>query len=70
MEAVPSKQYVSAFPDVGLFPHSGFAVELDGAVEYKSLPSGLHNVKEDLMYAIALLLDGLANIGWQLFHTR
>ncbi|KAI5288651.1 hypothetical protein KEM54_005038 [Ascosphaera aggregata] len=25
-------------------------VELDGLVEYKSLPSGLHNVREDLMY--------------------
>ncbi|KAF2231433.1 hypothetical protein EV356DRAFT_525951 [Viridothelium virens] len=25
-------------------------IELDGAVEYKSLPSGLHNVKEDLIY--------------------
>jgi hypothetical protein len=24
-------------------------VELEGAVEYKSLPSGLHNVKEDLV---------------------
>ncbi len=26
------------------------AVELEGVVEYKSLPSGLHKVKEDLMY--------------------
>ncbi|KAL9094986.1 MAG: hypothetical protein Q9165_002588 [Trypethelium subeluteriae] len=25
-------------------------IELDGAVEYKSLPSGLHNVKQDLIY--------------------
>ncbi|KAI9660538.1 MAG: hypothetical protein M1821_009889 [Bathelium mastoideum] len=25
-------------------------IELDGTVEYKSLPSGLHNVKEDLIY--------------------
>lgn len=26
-------------------------VEVEGAVEYKSLPSGLHNVSEDLVYA-------------------
>jgi hypothetical protein len=25
-------------------------VPLEGVVEYKSLPSGLHNVKEDLIY--------------------
>jgi hypothetical protein len=25
-------------------------VELNDSVEYKSLPSGLHNVREDLMY--------------------
>jgi hypothetical protein len=25
-------------------------VPLEGIVEYKSLPSGLHNVKEDLVY--------------------
>lgn len=25
-------------------------VELDGAVEFKSLPSGLHTVKDDLVY--------------------
>ncbi|KKY15836.1 hypothetical protein UCDDS831_g07439 [Diplodia seriata] len=25
-------------------------LELDGAVEFKSLPSGLHSVKEDLVY--------------------
>ena len=24
-------------------------IQLDGVVEYKSLPSGLHNVKEDLV---------------------
>ena len=27
-------------------------VELEGVVEYKSLPSGLHTVKEDLIYFI------------------
>lgn len=27
-------------------------LELEGAVEYKSLPSGLHSVKEDLVYFI------------------
>jgi hypothetical protein len=26
-------------------------VEIEGVVEYKSLPSGLHNVSEDLVYA-------------------
>ena len=26
------------------------SVELNESVEYKSLPSGLHNVEEDLMY--------------------
>lgn len=26
-------------------------VEVEGVVEYKSLPSGLHNVTEDLVYA-------------------
>lgn len=26
-----------------------FLVKLDGVVEFKSLPSGLHNVKEDLV---------------------
>ncbi|KAI9877014.1 MAG: hypothetical protein M1830_005034 [Pleopsidium flavum] len=28
------------------------AVELEGVVEFKSLPSGLHNVKEDLVYFV------------------
>lgn len=28
------------------------AVNLDGVVEFKSLPSGLHNVKEDLVYFV------------------
>lgn len=27
-------------------------IELDGVVEYKSLPSGLHNVAEDLVYFV------------------
>lgn len=27
-------------------------VELEGVVEYKSLPSGLHNVEEDLIYFV------------------
>jgi hypothetical protein len=29
---------------------SGSPVEIEGVVEYKSLPSGLHNVSEDLVY--------------------
>lgn len=29
--------------------HAHRTVEIDGAVEYKSLPSGLHNVHEDLV---------------------
>lgn len=28
----------------------GYPVEVEGVVEYKSLPSGLHNVAEDLVY--------------------
>jgi hypothetical protein len=28
------------------------SVPLEGVVEYKSLPSGLHNVKEDLVYFV------------------
>ena len=28
------------------------AVELAESVEFKSLPSGLHNVREDLVYAV------------------
>lgn len=31
-------------------------VELNESVEYKSLPSGLHNVQEDLMYAVYTIL--------------
>ncbi|KAF2714932.1 hypothetical protein K504DRAFT_445856 [Pleomassaria siparia CBS 279.74] len=31
---------------------SSIDVSLDGAVEYKSLPSGLHNVKSDLVYFV------------------
>ncbi|KAI9838112.1 MAG: hypothetical protein M1819_006268 [Sarea resinae] len=31
---------------------SNSGVELEGVVEFKSLPSGLHNVKEDLVYFI------------------
>lgn len=27
-------------------------IDLDGGVEYKSLPSGLHTVKEDLIYFV------------------
>lgn len=29
---------------------TGWIVEVEGVVEYKSLPSGLHNVTEDLVY--------------------
>jgi len=28
------------------------AEELEGIIEFKCLPSGLHNVKEDLMYVL------------------
>jgi hypothetical protein len=35
-------------------------VELDGVVEYKSLPSGLHNVKEDLVYFVHDKYAGLS----------
>lgn len=28
-------------------------VQLEGVVEYKSLPSGLHNVQSDLVYALS-----------------
>ena len=31
-------------------------VELTDSVEYKSLPSGLHNVQEDLMSVAVLML--------------
>lgn len=30
-----------------------YLVQLADSVEFKSLPSGLHNVKEDLVYAVA-----------------
>ena len=35
-------------------------VELDGVVEYKSLPSGLHNIKEDLVYFVHREYAGLS----------
>ncbi|CAG8972162.1 hypothetical protein HYALB_00009710 [Hymenoscyphus albidus] len=35
-------------------------VELEGVVEYKSLPSGLHTVKEDLIYFVHDNLAGLS----------
>lgn len=35
-------------------------VELDGVVEYKSLPSGLHTVKEDLIYFVHGSYAGLS----------
>jgi len=30
--------------------------ELEGIIEFKCLPSGLHNVKEDLMYVFSIVL--------------
>ncbi|KAF2143379.1 uncharacterized protein K452DRAFT_286205 [Aplosporella prunicola CBS 121167] len=36
-------------------------VDLDGAVEFKSLPSGLHSVKEDLVYFIHEQYVGLSS---------
>lgn len=35
-------------------------IDLDGAVEYKSLPSGLHTVKEDLVYFVHEQCAGLS----------
>jgi hypothetical protein len=35
-------------------------VELEGVVEYKSLPSGLHTVKEDLIYFVHDRYAGLS----------
>jgi hypothetical protein len=35
-------------------------IELEGAVEYKSLPSGLHAVKEDLVYFVHNEFAGLS----------
>jgi hypothetical protein len=35
-------------------------VDLEGAVEYKSLPSGLHTVKEDLIYYVHEKYAGLS----------
>lgn len=32
-----------------------WTVDVEGVVEYKSLPSGLHNVTEDLVYVQAVL---------------
>ena len=53
MEAVTTGLY--AAPSPSLIARTGSqltvaAVQLDESVEYKSLPSGLHNVAEDLMY--------------------
>lgn len=38
----------------------GAGIELDGAVEYKSLPSGLHAVPEDLVYFVQGAHAGLS----------
>ena len=35
-------------------------IQLDGVVEYKSLPSGLHTVKEDLIYFVHDRYAGLS----------
>lgn len=35
-------------------------IDLEGAVEYKSLPSGLHTVKEDLIYFVHDRFAGLS----------
>lgn len=35
-------------------------VEVEGNVEYKSLPSGLHNIQEDLVYVTVILLSFFA----------
>lgn len=36
------------------------SVPLEGVVEYKSLPSGLHNVKEDLVYFVHEQFAGIS----------
>jgi hypothetical protein len=36
-------------------------VELDGVVEFKSLPSGLHNVPEDLVYVLSSTVEILCH---------
>lgn len=37
----------------------GVLVEVEGVVEYKSLPSGLHNVTEDLVYVDTVLVGSI-----------
>lgn len=44
--------------------------QLDGVVEYKSLPSGLHNVQQDLMYVPGSLIGRSMLRTTQLLHAR
>lgn len=42
--------------------------ELEGIIEFKCLPSGLHNVKEDLMYVLHPVLS-ISVLSFQLFRA-
>lgn len=48
-----SNEHKLAEAVVGYETDSG-TVDVEGVVEYKSLPSGLHNVTEDLVYVQAV----------------
>jgi hypothetical protein len=51
MEAWDPRWCVSSMARV-VFRANALIVELDGVVEYKSLPSGLHNCDSDLVYFV------------------
>ena len=48
---VPWRQVPLRCP-VDFTPLTIYSVELENVVEFKSLPSGLHNVREDLVYVV------------------
>ena len=50
MEAIIGRWSVARSDQVYMQVLITDAVELEGVIEFKSLPSGLHNVKEDLVY--------------------
>ena len=54
MEALNTWMYVIAHVCGNRQSLMVISVKLDDSVEYKSLPSGLHNVSEDLMYAFGV----------------
>lgn len=49
MEAVHTGPYVNKSLEPTWTAAEEHVVELSGSVEYKSMPSGLHNVQEDLV---------------------